>query len=360
MGKNQTKKVIILGGGVSGLSLAWRLAESGISVEVIEGKDYVGGLAASKRTGGWNMDFGPHSVFSEEKEVLDAIRGLFEHGIPEGVRDVRLYMRGKYLRYPLNAEDIVMKLGLMPSLKCAISFILEKLKRHPAYGTGGPTMEEWSVRQFGRALHELFFKPYTEQFWDVTCNDLSPDCIPTYKQMSFTKTLKLLLTPKRKRENYSIIDREVLPLYYPEDGFGSISENIAAKVSASGGKVHTGLRATGVRTLATGGFVVTASNSFGGASEFEGDSVVSTIPIKSFAEILDPAPPDDVLNSACELKYLSLLVLYIATKKTRLLDCMYEYCLEKPYTRITDVGNFTLVPEDKRNGICSLSNSPAT
>ena len=182
-----TKKVAVLGGGISGLSLAWKLAENGIPVEVIEGKDYIGGLAATIKTDGHKMDFGPHSVFSEDEEILDSITGLFDEGLQKGIRDVRLYMSGQYLRYPLNAEDIVHKLGLSPSLKCFISFLIEKMKGAPKEGPYGPNMEQWSTHHFGKALHRLFFKPYTEQFWDVKCDELSPDCIPTYKQMSFAK-----------------------------------------------------------------------------------------------------------------------------------------------------------------------------
>jgi protoporphyrinogen oxidase len=351
-------KVIILGAGVSGLSLAWKLAESGRPVELIEAKDYIGGLAATREIDGLKMDFGPHSVFSEEREILKTIFDLFGGDMPAGVRDVRLFMQGKYLRYPLNAEDIVMKLGLAPSLKCFFSFIIEKMKPRPEYGPAGPNMEQWSRGQFGKALHELFFKPYTEQFWDVKCSELSPDCIPTYKQMSFTKTLKLLLTPKRKRENYSIIDREVLPLYYPHEGFGAIPERIADKVIELGGKIHTGLKVEEVRTLSNGSYVVSAVDKEGDKREFEGDEVVSTIPIPLFAKALNPAPPKDVLMAAERLQYLSLLVLYLTVDRPHILDCMYEYSLEKPYTRITDVGNFTLVPEDERkNNSISIEQS---
>ncbi len=344
------KKVAVLGGGISGLSLAWKLAENGIPVEVIEGKDYIGGLAATIKTDGHKMDFGPHSVFSEDEEILATITGLFKEGIQMGVRDVRLYMSGKYLRYPLNAEDIVHKLGLSPSLKCFISFLIEKLKGAPKEGPFGPNMEQWSTHHFGKALHKLFFKPYTEQFWDVKCDELSPDCIPTYKQMSFAKTLKLLLTPKKRRDNYSIIDREMLPLYYPKEGFGAIPERMAAKLISAGGSVHTGLRATKVKRLKDSGFLVTATNAMGEAREFKADHLVSTIPINAFIKLLDPAPPAEVIEAAVSLKYLSLLILYIATGKKEILDCMYEYCLEKPYNRITDVGNFTLVPKAGRSG----------
>jgi protoporphyrinogen oxidase len=168
--------------------------------------------------------------------------------------------------------------------------------------------------------------------------------------MSFTRTLKLLMTSKKKRENYSMIDREVLPLYYPRDGFGAISERIAERVVSLKGGVHSALEVFETKILPGGGFVVKARDKDGKTREFEGDYLVSTIPIPDFAKTINPAPKPDVIRAAQELKYLSLMVLYLATDKTELLDCMYEYCLGRPYNRITDVNRFTLVPEEDRKG----------
>lgn len=344
------KRVLVLGGGISGLSVAWKLAENDISVEVVEAEEYLGGLSATIKKNGRKMDFGPHAFFSEEQMILDTIFNLFEEKVPAGKRDVRLYMSGKYLRYPLNAEDIILKLGLKPSVRCFISFVLEKLKSEQKYGSQGPNMEQWSIRQFGKALHELFFKPYTEQFWDVPCNMLSPDCIPTYKQISFSKTLKLLFISKKRRDNLSIIDREMLPLYYPRDGFGSIAEEIAKRVTSSKGKINCGLKVSEIRHLDNGGFVVKARTREGENREFEANYLVSTIPISDLIRMLSPEAPSEVKEAADKLKYLSLLVLYLVTDRKELLDGMYEYSLEKPYNRITDVNRFTLIPVNARKG----------
>ena len=41
------KKAIIIGGGVTGLSVAWKLSEKGYKVNVIECDNSIGGLAKS-------------------------------------------------------------------------------------------------------------------------------------------------------------------------------------------------------------------------------------------------------------------------------------------------------------------------
>ncbi len=64
------KHVVVLGGGVSGLGLAWRLASRGVSVDVLEADSIVGGLAKTVDEDGYRIDMGPHSFFSEEDWII--------------------------------------------------------------------------------------------------------------------------------------------------------------------------------------------------------------------------------------------------------------------------------------------------
>jgi len=342
------KRCVVLGGGISGLSTAWRCVEKGIKVSVFEINDYIGGLSASIRSDGHMMDFGPHSLFSEDEAILQRIIDLFDGDVPKGKRDVRLYMHGEYLQYPLKAEDIFMKLGIFLSLKCFFSYMKQNLRKRPSFGPDGPNLEQWSILNFGKALHELFFKPYSEQFWDVPCSALSPDCIPTSKQINFFKTLKLLFTPRSKRMDISIVDREMLPCYYPQNGFGSIGEKIAERITRAGGEIATGFEVKAVRTFGDGRFVVEAQTRDGRRAVRDADAVISTIPIPALVGAIDPSPPESVVRASQSIQYLSLLILYVVVDNRPLLDSMYEYSLEKPYNRITDVNRFTLAPMNQK------------
>ena len=91
------------------------------------------------------MDFGPHSFFSEDQAILDTIMGLFDDGVLEGTRNVRLFMRGKYLQYPLNAADILLKLGVGLSVKCTASYLKEKIRPIPDFGVHGPKVFEYKM-----------------------------------------------------------------------------------------------------------------------------------------------------------------------------------------------------------------------
>ena len=121
------KNVIIIGGGMTGLGAAWRLSEEGFHVKVLEADNNVGGLAKSVKVGNQILDMGPHSFFSEDKEVLKKVLELFE-GEDSNIqysrdRKMKLVFKGKYIDYPLSLKSIFQLGFFAPILSFLSSFI---------------------------------------------------------------------------------------------------------------------------------------------------------------------------------------------------------------------------------------------
>ena len=98
------KKIIIIGAGITGLSAAWKLSGKGYKVDVIESDNSIGGLAKSIKVENYYFDIGPHSFFTEDKEIFKKVMDLFEGEqgeIPYSKRIVKMMFRGKYINYPL-------------------------------------------------------------------------------------------------------------------------------------------------------------------------------------------------------------------------------------------------------------------
>lgn len=57
--KTQTKKVVVIGGGIAGLSAASYLAKAGFSVTILEKNDSIGGRARQFKAEGFTFDMGP-------------------------------------------------------------------------------------------------------------------------------------------------------------------------------------------------------------------------------------------------------------------------------------------------------------
>src|SRR4029079_5358671 len=105
------KKILILGGGVAGSSMAYYLTEKGYDVTVVERNSTVGGLARTCTYSGHPYEFGPHIWFwpgGPEDPVNATIVKLSNDELFHIDRRLFTYIeanRQKY-RYPVHYQDI--------------------------------------------------------------------------------------------------------------------------------------------------------------------------------------------------------------------------------------------------------------
>jgi len=344
------KHVIILGAGISGLSGAWRLSDKGIKVDVFESSLFVGGLAGTMREGQYCLDIGPHSFFSDDQQIVNTVRRLFNKELQPSSRKVKFFYKGKYMDYPLTVQGVFLQMGFCSGLRAGFSFLKGKAfscKRVIVDGED-ETVEDWAIANFGEYLYRTFFKPYTEQFWKVPCSELSSRSIPTHTRMSFVNTLKLLLHQKADKQGKSLIEREMCPTYYPDNGFAEIAEQIAKLIEKNQGHIHLGCEVTGVTELSNGRMRILYQHD-GQQKEMESNYVVSTMPLPLLTKMLNPSVSPEAMASADKLEYRSLVVLGMLTQKQNILDCGYAYLLNRPFNRIFEMNVFspyTSLPEE--------------
>ena len=70
------RRVAILGGGVTGLTAAFRLQRLGVPVVVYEAADRVGGVIRTERSNGYIAEFGPNTVLETSNKITDLIEDL--------------------------------------------------------------------------------------------------------------------------------------------------------------------------------------------------------------------------------------------------------------------------------------------
>ena len=343
------KKILVLGGGASGLGVAWKLAEKKIPVEVIELKNEIGGLAATIRKDGYYLDYGPHYFLSEKPEIIKKVTSLFKQDfgkeMPTLKRDAKLLFRGKFLNYPLNIKNIIFEIPLTESVMIVSSYfyrqILESIKKIFKKETPDKNFEIWARKNFGDYLFKIFFKPYTEQFWGLPCDKLAPRTLPTNTRLSFFKTLKLLFHRKITKKNLSLAEREsTLILRYPFKGIGMVLSAIAHKIKKLGGKIHMGYEIKKIRRNPDNSFTVAAVKD-GKIKEFHADFVISTIPLTLAVNMLDPPAPEKIIQSTKKIEFLSFIALYIVVPNRNILSSSYLYFVGRPYNRISEMRKFS-------------------
>ena len=352
------KKIVIIGGGITGLSVAWKLSENGYDVTVIESDKSIGGLAKTIEIEKYFFDIGPHSFFSEDKEVFKKVMNLFEsepNEIPYAKRSVKMLFKGKYVDYPLSAKSIL-QMGFLSPILCSLSFTKSYISTYASSlfikkkENQNLTVKQWAIENFGKYLYLNFFKPYTEQFWKIKTSELSHRVIPSNKKMDFARTLKHLLIKKylmiSKREpgKLSLVERESLPSYYPKKGFGEIANRISRQIENNGGKIYTSLEVDEITLNSNNTFVIKAKD-----KNFLGNFAISTVPLNKVITKIKPLHEQEIIKSAKKLEYLSLVLLYLIIKKKNVLGCQYCYFLDRPYNRISEMNNFSnyLSPQDE-------------
>jgi 15-cis-phytoene desaturase len=113
----QRKKVVVCGGGLAGLSAAKMLLDSGFAVELLEGRELLGGKVSSWRDseGDW-IESGLHIFFGAYEEIFKLMREL---GIYENVlwkEHALTYTLDKGERFAFRTANLPSPLHLVPAV----------------------------------------------------------------------------------------------------------------------------------------------------------------------------------------------------------------------------------------------------
>src|ERR671911_674227 len=83
--RSSQTRVVVVGGGMAGLTAACYLARAGIDVTVIEKASYLGGRAATQDFDGFRFNRGGHALYTggAASRILDELGVLYDYGIPK-------------------------------------------------------------------------------------------------------------------------------------------------------------------------------------------------------------------------------------------------------------------------------------
>jgi len=343
--EGRNAEIIVLGGGLAGLSAGYVLARGNRDVLVLESSSTVGGLSKTVTRGEFRFDLGGHRFFTNNKQTECFVKDLMGEELLRVPRTSKIYLRNKYFDYPIKPANAIFGLGIPTTLKIIYSYGIEKVIKR-LKNSEHVSLEDWVVGNFGRTMFDIYFKEYSEKVWGIDCNRISAEWVAKRIQgLSLGTAVKNAFFKFSGREIPTLADE----FLYPALGIGRISDKLREGIEETG-RVLTN---TAVECLYHSNFRIEKLRAKSGSVSnlSRGHEFISSIPMTTLVGMLRPRAPQDVLDAAARLKYRDLVIVAIMVNRERVTDQSWIYIPEKriPLGRIHEPKNWSskMAPEGK-------------
>jgi len=321
-------KTAILGGGLTGITLARLLSQKGVEVTVLEREPSLGGLCRSVCDSGFTFDIGgSHIIFSRDEEILTFINNILQENSQRNIRNTKIFYKGQYLKYPFeNGLNLLPKEDLF---FCINEFIKNLIAVEKGKLAPPGNFREWIIHTFGKGIADLYLIPYNEKIWKFPTEQMSlhwvDGRIPRPPVEDIIKSAIGIET-----EGYT---HQSVFSYPRKGGIEALVRSIASPVEKN---IRTGFDVSSIKTEGEK-FLISDGDSF-----IIADRCISTIPLQRLMKCLEDVP-ESVLKSCNQLKYNSIACVFIGVR-VKLADISWMYVPDKElglFNRVSFPSNYS-------------------
>jgi protoporphyrinogen oxidase len=333
-----TDRIIILGGGPTGLGAAYQIDRSRHSQWLLlEAAGEAGGLASSYvDNAGFTWDIGGHVQFSHYEyfdRAMDEFLG--KDGWIQHERESWVWMRERFVPYPLQSNLHRLPAGDID--RCLAG--LETANRN---GAAKPeNFREWIQTTFGHGLAELFMVPYNYKVWAYPPETMNAAWVGERVAIPDLRRIKENIVQQRDDPSWGPNNMFRFPV---RGGTGAIWQACARGLPQE--KLHFNTKAEKIDL--TRREVTTA-----GGKTFSYDALISTIPLRELIQLSGQAQFHELAERG--LLYSSANIIGLGLKgepPEQLRKKCWMYFPEDncPFYRVTVFSNYSPhnVPDIKR------------
>jgi protoporphyrinogen oxidase len=288
-------KIGVIGGGFTGMALAYRLSSRGHAVTVFERDRQVGGLATHHDYGPFVWDRFYHCILPSDRHL---IRLLNDIGLGDQLHWARS-LTGFYVDQRFHSVSSGLEffrfplLNLWQKLRLAATIMycsrLEDWRRLEQI-----SVEDWLVKTCGRTTYEKLWQPLLLAKLGENYRRVSAVFI-----WSYIKRLFMARDASAKREHIG----------YVSGGYRAVFERLEQLIGMTSGEVRTGVTVTDIAPAPAGGLWVTHD---GARQAF--DKVIFTSPVTVLSKVCAPGLVT-IDGGSATVEYLGVVCGVLVTRK---------------------------------------------
>jgi protoporphyrinogen oxidase len=284
------KKILILGGGIAGLSASYFLKRYGIPNIIIEKNKNPGGLLDNIQIKGFTFDNFVHLSLAKNKFVKD----FFKKSTQSFVHNPRPnnYYKGKWITH--SPQNHLYPLSFREKFKIIFSFIIRKKIKID----DNTNYEDWLKSTYGEYFAKNFPMQYTLKYWKLSAKKMSSKWVSfRMNRPKLFDILKGAFFPIYKNTYYA------QNLKYPKKG---------------GFKSYLSILLRNKNILCSSNIIeidcLYKTIKLQSGKTIEYDQLISSIPLPEICKIIKKIPRK-IIKTSNELKYTSGIIISIGLKK---------------------------------------------
>lgn len=289
-------KIVILGGGITGLAAAFYLSQNNNEIIVLEAGERLGGLAGGFKLPHWNWELERtyHHIFKNDTAILTLAKEIkfdtFHFSTP--TTSSLFGERNNYRIYPVDSpKDFLLlpELSLIAKLRAGLTIVFLKLVPHLSWFEK-ITSSDFLKRTMGKEV------------WKVLWEQL------------FTKKYGVYAEKILASFIWARIHKRTQQLGYPIGGFQSFVDSLAQSGREKNISIHTSTIIQSVNKK-EGEYEVVTIDGAGKTNSYFADIILSTLPYPISCKVIKEVLGEEYVKEQNKRKYLFAINLILKTKK---------------------------------------------
>jgi oxygen-dependent protoporphyrinogen oxidase len=306
---------IIVGAGIAGLTIAYRLSEAGKSFALIEAQESIGGCMQTTKDSGYLLELGPNSTFARESLVQLAKDTSVAHEISElGKRAKQKFLVVDKKNRPSRLCPVPMGLFQAATTPILSSFGKLRLFAEPFIPKGKETDESvhsFVSRRLGKELAEKVVAAALTGVWAADIKKLSSRSALSklWEAEKSSGSILVGMNAQRKKKPKAKGSRQMITF---SSGIAALPKALANAIPAS--STHCDCRVTSMNQKEESIELITNSKN-GGELCYNAKHVVLTTPALTTAELLTPTNKK-LAKEIGSVPYAPVGVLHVCIQKS--------------------------------------------